>query len=88
MDDTLNVGILLEDGFHCLHIATVCLYEFWALSCNLLDAVNDIGIGVGEIVNDDDFVARILQFYGGMTSYEACSACNKNSLFHIYDAFI
>ena len=82
MDDTLNVRILLEDAFHSVLIAAVGLDELRTDARNLLNTIYDVGIRVGEVINNDYFVACILQFYGGVATDESGTASDENSLLH------
>ena len=87
MDDALNLGVLLEHAFQGLKIAAVHLLEGRTHTRYLLNAVHDVGIRVREIVDDDYFIACLLQFNGGMAANKARTAGNKNCLFHSSNIF-
>ena len=82
MDNARDVGVLLEDALQGILVATVSLFKGGTYARNLLYSVNNISIGIGEIVNNNYFVACLLQFYGGVTSNKTSTTSNENCLFH------
>ena len=65
MDDALNTWIFLENAFEGWHITTVYLLESRTDACDFLNTIQHLDIRVGEIVDNDYFVACLLQLYSG-----------------------
>ena len=82
MNDTLNAGILLENALHTLQVAAVDLLESGTLTRNLLNTIDDLLVGVREVVNNHYLVTCFLQFNRGMATNKACTTSYKNRLFH------
>ena len=82
MDDTANLGILLEDSFRGCKIAQVHLFKGRTDAGNLLNTIEHLNLGVREVVNDNHIIACLLQLYCGVTSDESCATGYKNGLFH------
>ena len=73
MDDTLNLGIFLEYVLEGFEVAAVNLLESGADAGDLLDTVDNIGVRVGQIVDNYYFVACLLQLYGCVASNKTCT---------------
>ena len=56
MDHIVDVWVLAEDLVQSSLIGDVDLVECRSLAADELDAVDDLGGGVVEVVDDDDFV--------------------------------
>ena len=82
MDDTLDVGILLEHSLRSSLVAQVYLLESRTDARDFLDAVEDFNLRIRQIVDNNNFVACLLQFYGGVGTNETGSTSNENGLFH------
>ena len=84
MDDALDVRILLENGLRRVKVAQIDLFKRRTNARDFLDAVEHFNLRVRQIVNDNYFVACLLQFYGRVRTDEAGSASHKDGLFHIF----
>ena len=83
-DDALDVGIFAEDRLRGFLVAQVDLLESRAHTGYLLDAVEHLDFGVGEIVDNHHLIASLNELHGGMGTDEPGSACYENSLFHFF----
>ena len=89
MDDAFNLRILLEDGLSGFLVAQVHLLKGRTDARDFLNAVEYFNLRVRQIVDNNNFVACLLQFYGGVRTDETGSACNKNCLLHfLIDSFV
>ena len=82
VDNAFNVGVLLEHSLRSGLVAKVYLLESRPDAGNLFNAIQDLNVGIGEVVDDDNLVTCLLQLYRGMGTDEAGSAGNENGLFH------
>lgn len=57
MNDTINVGIFLEDFVKSAVIGNIDIVETWPLAADQLDTVDGLLGRIVKIVSDDDFVA-------------------------------
>ena len=83
VDDAADFGILLEDGLCSIVVTKVYFFEGGANAGDFLDSVDNVGAGVGKIVNDDNIVTCILEFNGGVRANETGVTCDQYSLFHM-----
>ena len=65
MDDRVNL-VLLEHPLHPGFVEQVGLVEFEVLAGNLADAFEGLGLRVDEIVQHNDFLARVQQLHAGV----------------------
>jgi hypothetical protein len=56
VNDIVNVWVLFEDLVERSFVGDVGLVEGWSLAADELDAIDDFGRRVVEIVDDDDLV--------------------------------
>ena len=82
VDNALNAGIFLENGFKTGEVAAVYFLEGGANARDFLNAVHDICLRVAEIVHNYNVVTGVLQFYGGVRTDETGTASHQNCLFH------
>lgn len=66
VDDALYAGVLLEYAFKSGIVAAVHMLETRTDAGDFLDSVDDIGVGVGEVVHNDNFVTLVLKFNSGV----------------------
>lgn len=59
VDDRVNLGVLLEDIVKGLLVCNVHAVEVRTLAGEHLNAVDDLGGAIGEVVDDDDFVVGL-----------------------------
>ena len=59
MYDSLNVRILIKNALHCRIVAAIHLLESGANTCNLFYTVNNICIGVAQVIYDDNLISCI-----------------------------
>jgi hypothetical protein len=76
MDDADDIGIGTEDVVHGDIVAAVHIDKVGTAAYDGLDAVQDLDIGVGEVVNDHNVVALLHEFYDSMRSNIAYSTGN------------
>ena len=67
MDDGLN-RLLLKDAVQSRLVQQVCLIENRADSGDLFDAVENLRLRVGKVIDDDDLTACLNQFDDGVTA--------------------
>jgi len=65
VNDIVDVGMLVEDGIQLLLIRDVALGVLRLLPTDQLDPVEDLGVGVVGVVDDDDLVVGLEQGEGG-----------------------
>ena len=83
MDDTLDVRVFLKHLLCSLLVTEVNLLKGRTDACDFLNTVEHFLIGVRQIVYYNYIVACLLQLYCSMATYEACTTCYQNCLFHI-----
>lgn len=69
MDDIVNVGVLVKDLVEGGFVCDVDVVEGGALAADELDAVADFGVGVVEVVDNDDLVV-------GLEKGQGCEGAN------------
>ena len=67
VDDGVD-GMLVEQLLHGRAVAQVGLAEGEVLAGDAADAVQCLGLGVDEIVDDDDLMSRVEQFYASVAA--------------------
>ena len=82
VDDALDVGIFLEYAFCSFLVAKIHILKGRTNARDLLYSVEHFYLGVGQVVDDDDFIAGLNEFNTGMGTNKTCSSSNKNCLFH------
>lgn len=65
MNDTVNVGVGLEDLVEASLIGDIQLNELGFLAADQLDPVQSFDGGVVQVVSDDDLVASLEECEGG-----------------------
>ena len=82
VDNTLDARVILEELAQRLDVGTVGLYESGAHARDAFDAIEHLDVRVGQIVDDNNFVACVLQFYGRVGADVTRSPGNQNLSFH------
>ena len=82
VDDTLDTRILLEEFTQRRDVGTVGLYEGGAYTRDAFDTVENLDIRVRQIVDDNNFVACILQLYGRVGADITRPPGNQNFSLH------
>ena len=82
VDNSLDVGILLEHFLGGILVAQVYLLKSRTHAGNLLDTIQHLLVRVREIVYHHYVVASLLQLYRGMRPDKTGTARNQNCLFH------
>jgi len=72
--DTVNVRMLLKHLIQLLLIRDVALYVLGLLAADQLYAIDDLGGGVVEIIDDHDLVVGFEQGEGSEGADVACAA--------------
>ena len=75
MDDRLDF-VLFKDLLQQRAIPEIAIVEQRTFSCNLFQAIQNIGLGIDEIIDDDDISARLQQLDAGVRPQIARPSCN------------
>ena len=65
MDDTVDVGVSLEDLVEAILVGDIELKNSGLLAADKLNALEGLGRGVVQVVSNDDLVASLEQGEGG-----------------------
>ena len=76
MYDTVDIRVLLKHRIQLLLIRDVALYVLGLLAADQLYAIDDLGGGVVEIIDDHDLVVGFEQGEGSEGADVACAAAN------------
>jgi hypothetical protein len=88
MDHAYDIGMGTEDGVHRYIVAAIGIDKVGTAAYDGLDAIQDLDIGVGEVIDDDNIVALLHEFYDGMRTDIPYSAGDENSIHSFqYSAF-
>lgn len=79
MNDTVDVGVLLEDIVKGLFARDVDVVVFWLLAADQLYSVQSLWGRVVEVVDDDDFVTSFEESQGSEGA-DVASATEKLSV--------
>ena len=75
VDHGVNI-IIMEDFPELFFVCAVHPVEGDTLSGDLLNAVNDFNLGVGQVIHNDNLMSCIQQFHSGMAADISGTACN------------
>ena len=77
MDDTVNVGVFLENLVKSAIIGDIELIEIRPLAANQFNPVDDFFRGIVKTVGDDDFVTSFQECQGGEGSNVPSASAGK-----------
>ena len=80
VDNTVNLGVLLEDLVETFLVCNVDVVVYWLLSTDALNSIQDLLGRVVEVVNNHDFVAGFEEGKDGEGANVACATATESAL--------
>lgn len=83
VDNGFDAFIFLEQFVKAFIVQAIELLECGADAGHLFNIVHNVCVRVGQVINNNDFIACALKFHYGVRADVARTACYQDSFFHI-----